>query len=66
MSPRKPIRHDVRSVELMTVVKVQNLRGAGVDMSDPVRLVESFWDLDGNKLFEIDIAAGTADEGNQP
>lgn len=51
-----PIRHDVRSVEVIRVIRVRNLRGAGV-VDDPVRLVTTYWLMDGNRLLEIDELA---------
>jgi len=38
------------------VLRIDNLRGAGIE-PDPVRLVTSYWLMDGTRLLEHDPAA---------
>jgi hypothetical protein len=56
----EPIKHDVRSVDRISVIRIVHLRGAGT-ASDPVREVVTYWTDEsgsGVKLFEIDSCAG--------
>lgn len=45
-----------KEVQIMHVIRTYILRrGKGVE-GDPTRIIEQFWDMEGNLLFEIDIA----------
>ncbi|WP_368652390.1 hypothetical protein AB4Y30_11565 [Ornithinibacillus sp. 4-3] len=41
------------SVEIIKLIKVQVKKGSGID-SDPVRLVDVYYDLKGNYVFTVD------------
>jgi hypothetical protein len=46
------------TVEVVTVIRVAYLLGEGLDLSDPVRRVTAYYDLDGSLLFEDDPLSG--------
>lgn len=43
------------SARVIEVVETTSLRGAGIDITDPARIVYEYWDFSGNKLAERDI-----------
>ena len=52
---RKTVRPvDTRKAEVVQVIRTTSAVGRGLDESDPMREVVSYWDFDGNKLATFD------------
>jgi hypothetical protein len=48
---------NMKEVEVVKMIKTKLLRrGEGKMKSDPIRIIEQYWDFEGNLLFEIDPA----------
>lgn len=42
-------------VEVIQVIHTRLLRlGKGHDASDPIRIIDQYWDMEGNLMWEID------------
>ena len=47
----------IDACEVIQVIRVTHTRGAGIDESDPLRIVTCYYTLDGQKLAEEDPCA---------
>jgi hypothetical protein len=48
----------MKEVEVVRVIKTALLRrGHGRDETSPIRIIEQYWDMDGNLLWEKDPCA---------
>lgn len=44
----------VKIVKIVEVIKVELIRGSGLNKKDPVRQVNQYWDFNGNLIYEDD------------
>lgn len=52
--------------KLIQVISTQERRGRGLDETDPIRMVDQIYDIDGNLLMERDPHAGKPITGEGP
>lgn len=45
---------EIRSLEVVQVIRTRHARGRGMSESDPVREVVTYWSMDGERLIEVD------------
>ena len=45
---------EIREATVMQLIRVMTTRGSGLSEYDPVRVIETYWTLDGKQVAEYD------------